>query len=246
MGKRFTTPRQVPPPNGDKAAQGTPYTRFIPKEELGEFANWTPGNFGETGGPAQAKAASAQAAPPPSQDMQGRLHAARQSGYQDGYRDGLVALEGFKQSFAAQMSQQLGTLLANFTSEIEGLEQQMAQALAQAATQLAKQVVRSEITLRPEAVVQVAQEAVNAVLMNARHITVHVHPEDYPIVFQGAADAVDARGARLMADPAIKRGGVLVESDVGVIDAGIEARWEQASTQLGGLNVHWKDDGNTK
>jgi flagellar assembly protein FliH len=117
----------------------------------------------------------------------------------------------------------------------------MAQALAQAATQLARQIVRSELETRPEAVAQVAHEAVHAVLMTARHITVRVHPDDQPLVAQGAAEALDARGARLMPDPAVQRGGCIVESDVGVVDAGIEARWRQASRQLG-ASVAWEDE----
>jgi flagellar assembly protein FliH len=243
---RDRSPRQVPPPkngNGDKPASA--YARFIPREELGDFAAWTPGAFGD-GAASNARPNVAPQPPeapgaPTDEELRAQQHAARQAGYQDGYRDGLVALEGFKQSFAAQMSTQTGTLIKSFGDEIEGLEQQMAQALAQAATQLARQVVRSELALRPEAVAQVAAEAVNAVLMTARHITVRVHPDDHPLVAQGAAEALEARGARLMPDAAVRRGGCIVESDVGVIDASIDARWAQASTQLGG-KVAWNDE----
>jgi flagellar assembly protein FliH len=243
-------PRQVPPPKagdgpafagragGDKPASA--YARFIPREELGDFASWTPGSFGSFGGAAAAAQPEAPSAPS-EQEIGAQLHAARQAGYQDGYRDGLVALEGFKQSFAAQMTAQIGTLVQAFGSEIEGLEQQMARSLAQAATQLARQVVRSELVTRPEAIAQVAGEAINAVLMTARHITVRVHPDDHPLVLQGAAEAIEARSVRVMPDAAIRRGGCVVESDVGVIDAGIEARWAQASTQLGG-EVAWDDE----
>ena len=240
--KKPNTPRQVPSPRpeGDKPA--SPYTRFIPREELGSFATWTPGAFGDGQAPQQPRPGAAREAAkvPKPEELQAQLHAARQAGYQDGYRDGLAALDGFKKSHMAQMSAQVGALLQSFGAEMDGLEQLMAQALAQAATLLAKQVVRSELTLRPDAVVQVAQEAVNAVQMNARHITLRVHPDDHPLVAQGAAEVLATRGARLLADPAVKRGGCIAESDVGVIDASIEARWAQASTQLGG-NSAWTD-----
>ena len=238
-------PRQVPPPRQGAAEKpASAYARFIPREELGAFAAWSPGTFGEAGAPGQPPMTPAAAEAPglTEQDMKAAVHAARQAGYQDGYRDGLVALEGFKQSFSQQMSAQIGTLVESFGREIESLEQQMAQALAQAATQLARQVVRSELALRPEAVAQVAAEAVNMVLMTARHITVRVHPDDHPLVAQGAAEALESRGARLMADASVTRGGCVVESDVGVLDAGIEARWAQASTQLGG-HAAWDDEG---
>jgi flagellar assembly protein FliH len=60
-----------------------------------------------------------------------------------------------------------------------------------------------------------------------------VHPNDQPLVAQGAAEVLTARGARLLADGSIARGGCLVESDIGVIDAGIAARWRRAAASLG-------------
>jgi len=235
-------PRQVPPPNG-QAKPASSYSRFIPREELGEFASWTPDGFGGAANARPGAAAPAQPAepqPPTAEEIQAHLNAARQAGYHDGYRDGLVALEGFKQSFAQQMTAQIGQLLESFDRQLDGLEQQMADALARTATQLARQVVRTELTIHPELVAQVAQEAVNAVLMSARHIRVHVNPQDQPLIAEGAAEALQARGARLMASATIARGGCLIESDAGSIDARIESRWQQAAAALG-QDVPWPD-----
>jgi flagellar assembly protein FliH len=213
-----------------------PYTRFIPREELQGFAAWTPNALNQRG---QAGAAAAAPAPPPPTESELRaqfkeqLLAARQGGYQDGYRDGLVALDGFKQSFAQQMAAQVGTLMTSFDEQLDALEQQMAQTIARCATQLAQQLVRSELAARPDLVVRVAEEAVNTVLLSARHIRVHLHPDDVPLVAQGAADTLQARGVRLIASAEVQRGGCLVQSDVGTIDARIEARWAQAAALLG-------------
>ena len=81
-----------------------------------------------------------------------QLRAARQSGYQDGYRDGLVALEGFKQSFASQTTTQVGALVRSVGEQLDALQQEMARALAATATALARQVLRSELAARPECV----------------------------------------------------------------------------------------------
>jgi flagellar assembly protein FliH len=236
-------PRQVPPPPGSRA--GNAYTRFIPREELQGFASWAPNSFGDN--PASTPPVRAvQPEPEPVQpevvteQWQAQVHAARQ----EGYRDGLVALESFKQSFAQQLAGQFGRVIQNFDGELGALEQQIAASVARIATQLARQVVRSELTVQPELVVQVAQDAVNAVLMSARTITVHVNPEDHALINLGAADALDARGARLVSAPNIERGGCLVESDAGTIDARIAARWQQAVQALG-TGVDWalEDDG---
>ena len=225
-------PKNIPSPND--TAPGA-YARFIPREELNGFTAWQPGDL--SGG--QAPQANVQRAPDeaPKVDVAAQvaaqLHAARQAGYQDGYRDGLVALDGFKQSFAAQTTAQIGTLLRSLADEFGGLQQDMARTLAISATHLARQIVRSELTSRPALIANVAQEAIDTLLLSAKHITLRVHPDDHPFVVQGAADVLAARGARLLADASMARGGCLVESDIGVIDASLEARWRRAAASLG-------------
>ncbi len=230
---RRKAPRNIPSP-ADAARAGS-YARFIPREELGGFAAWNPGDL--AGGPApQANVQRATNESPKADaatQVATQLRAARQAGYQDGYRDGLVALDAFKQSFAAQTTTQIGTLLQSLDAEFGGLQQDMARTLAITATHLARQIVRSELVARPELIAQIAQEAIDTLLLSARHITLRVHPDDHAFVTQGAADVLAARGARLLADPSMARGGCLVESDIGVIDATLEARWRRAAASLG-------------
>jgi flagellar assembly protein FliH len=207
-----------------------------------------------TAAPPQARQAPAPAEPPPDTglqleaqraqmqaEMDRQVAAARQQGYQDGYRDGLVALESFKESFATQTSGQMAQVLQTLDKDLGQLEQQLATSVARVATELARQVVRSELVTRPTLVADVAREAINAVLMSARHITVQVNPDDHALVARGCEEALAARGARLLAHPGISRGGCRVESDVGVIDAAIATRWAQATQPLG-TGVAWQDD----
>ena len=284
--RRETSPRQVPAPPNSRAS--TPYTRFIPREELQGFAAWLPESFGpdtvQPGRPwtetprdevaagntpagvshnsggvgggagtaspgatattAQADAAletlRATLAASHQTELKAQVAAARTQGYQDGYRDGLVALESFKQSFASQTSHQIGQVVLALDTELGALEQQLASSVARVATELARQVVRSELSMRPALVAQVAREAVNAVLMSARQITVMLNPDDHALVAGGCEEALSARGARLLCQPSIARGGCRVESDAGVIDARIQARWAQAIHALG-TGVQWDD-----
>lgn len=231
-------PKNIPSPNPEARS----YARFIPREELDTFAAWSPGDLGGPGAPTHPlrrasdempKAGAAGGANDVAEQIAAQMRATRQAGYQDGYRDGLVALDGFKQSFASQTTAQVGALLASFGDELAGLQQEMARTLAITATQLARRIVRSELALRPELVAHVAQEALETLLLSAKHITLRVHPDDHALIAQGTADTLDARGARLLADASMARGGCLVESDIGVIDASIETRWRRAAASLG-------------
>jgi flagellar assembly protein FliH len=240
-------PRQVPPPPNSRA--GTPYTRFIPREELHGFANWTPGAFGgldgakhHAAGAGGAAAADGDAPAAGPEEVKAALQAARQAGYADGYRDGLVALESFKQSLTQQMSGQFAPLLQSLSDRLGALEQQIAETVATVAVQLARQVVRSELDVRPELVCAVASEAVNAVLLSARSIVVQVHPDDHALIASSAGEALAARGARLVAQHGIARGGCLLETDAGIVDARIESRWNDAVCALG-TAVPWCEPG---
>jgi flagellar assembly protein FliH len=95
--------------------------------------------------------------------------------------------------------------------------------------------------MKPELVAVVATEAVDTLLLSARHITVRVHPDDHALVAQGAADVLAARGARLLSDADVLRGGCLVESDIGVIDATLEARWRRVAASVG-CEQEWEGD----
>ena len=226
-------PKNIPSPTD--GARAAAYARFIPREELSSFAAWNPGALG--GGPAPSSGAPRAAAEPPQPDpaelLAAQLRAARQSGYQDGYRDGLVALEGFKQSFASQTTAQIGVLVQSLTTGMSGLQQDMARTLAVCATHLARQIVRTELASEPARIAMVAHEALDTLLLSAQHITLRVHPDDHALVAQGASEVLAARGARLLSDLSMSRGGCLVESDIGVIDASIETRWRRAAASLG-------------
>ena len=234
--RRQTPPRNVPPPVGGKPPA---LSRFIPREEISSFAAWEPGAL--TGG-AEATAPLRRATDRPTvaktaesaaEELAAQLRVARMAGYQDGYRDGLVALEAFKQGYASQITAQLGTLSTAYAAELDALQQQLAQAVAAAAAQVARQVVRSELATRPELVAAVAQEAIDTLLMSARHITLRVHPDDHALVALGTGELLAARGARLVADASLSRGGCAVESDIGVIDATLQTRWDRAAAALG-------------
>lgn len=230
--------KNIPPPEGGK---GSVYSRFIPREELSSFEAWNPDALSGHSEARSGTGAPAEDPVPPAEALAEQLRAARQSGYQDGYRDGLSALDGFKQGYATQITAQLGRLMESHGAQLDGLQQQLAQAIAVCATSMARQVVRSELAVRPELISAVAQEAVETLLLSARHITVRVHPDDQPLVAQGAAEVMQARGARLIGDPAVERGGCRVDSDIASVDGTVAARWRRASAALGS-QTEWNAD----
>jgi flagellar assembly protein FliH len=170
------------------------------------------------------------------------VKAARQAGYQDGYRDGLVALDSFKQTFAQQITAQVGQLFEACGQQLEALQGRMADAMTDSAVQLARQVVRQELATQPELVLAVARDAIDALLASARRLQLRVHPDDEPVLALGARDLLERRGIELLADASVARGGCRLDSDLGVVDATIATRWAAAATLLGRPQVTWADE----
>lgn len=199
------------------------------------------------GMPGQAEAQQREAEappPPPAPNVDELVNKARQEGYQDGYRNGLAALESYKQTQAAQMaahmSDQVGALASDFHQRLESLEQQLAGRIAGVALELARQVVRTELKIHPELVVDVAEQALGALLASARQVIVRLHPEDHALALPYLSEMLSARGARMVPDVSLNRGGCVVESDIAVIDAAIEARWDRAAAAMG-YEAPWHD-----
>jgi flagellar assembly protein FliH len=209
----------------------SPALGFIPRDELRQYASWSPGDLGgDVRAPQRRPAAASDAAAQAANDQQ----QARQLGYQDGYRDGLVALESFKQSFAAQTTAQVTMLVASIDGEIDALHRSLATALLDTAVRLARQVVRSELATRPELVAEVAQQAIEGLVRSSKHVTLALHPDDEALLAgSGAAEALAARGGRLVADASVARGGCTVSSELGAVDATIATRWQRAVATLG-------------
>jgi len=248
-----------PPPGGTKNANQ--YARFIPREELAGFATWTPDafagrpDFAQPAPPAgmrpkppepETPVAQAPAEPPPppeptAEEWAERVAAARQQGYQDGYRDGLAALEEARRQFALQTSQQFARVVESFEEQTAALDERIATAVTGIALQLARQVVRTELRVNDAAVLPVVNDAVNALLMTARHVQIRLHPADITAIADGAHELLQSRQARLVPDSSITPGGCRVESDLGRVDASIEGRWMQAVAAFGS-ELPWVDN----
>jgi len=243
----------LPEAPGPARPSGASYARFIPREELGRAVAWVPDSLDARLRQEADKASGKEPVPAPAPVDPEALRAARQAqlqarlaevfeqGRQLGREETTEALRAetrealaaFRQQQASEVGAPVAALLVQFQQGVDALEQSLAQRLAGITMQMARQVVRAELQTNAALVVEVTQEALAEVLLSARHITVKVHPEDLTWIEQGCADAFEARGARLIADMHIERGGCLLESDLGVVDARLGTRWASAVAAMG-------------
>jgi flagellar assembly protein FliH len=101
--------------------------------------------------------------------------------------------------------------------------------LVHLAIAMADRIIRREVKSEPELLLVMARVAIERLGERAGAV-VHLHPEDHEAVLQAAA----GRGGSLeiVADPEVERGGCLIRSAVGLVDAGIDAQIRELSRAL--------------
>jgi len=149
-------------------------------------------------------------------------------GYAQGERAGLEA--GGKRAEAmlrrvAQTIEELGNLRQTLIHETE-------REMVQLALALARRVVHREVTLDHELAAALAHVALERLGTNTP-ATIRLNPEDYTIVAQDSS-RWGGQTVTVVPDPAISRGGCLVESAFGSVDATIERQFDELSRALFG------------
>jgi flagellar assembly protein FliH len=121
-------------------------------------------------------------------------------------------------------------LLSESLEEIAMLREQIAayaeSEMVQLAVEIAKKIVRREVTVDREIVVSLARVAL-ARLHNRALASVHLHPDDYEYVLAHRDRLGTATSVKLVEDPMIGRGGCLIETDLGQVDARIEQQFNE-------------------
>ena len=99
------------------------------------------------------------------------------------------------------------------------------------AIRIAEKIVGRALTLDPDVIADICAQAVRGAA-EQRQIVLRVHPDDLPALERARprlrSEFLRAHDVTLRADPAVGRGGCIVDTEVGSIDARLE-------TQLGAL-----------
>jgi flagellar assembly protein FliH len=146
-------------------------------------------------------------------------------GYAQGERAGFEA--------GAQRAEAMLRRLAQTLDELAGLRvaivRQTERQIVQLAIAIARRIVRREVEMDTELMLALARVALDR--LEARMpAVVRLHPDDAALV----ARAGDTLGShvKVVADATMARGGCAIESEFGVVDAGVEAQLQEVSRAL--------------
>lgn len=178
-------------------------------------------------------AASAQVAAAP-EDTAAECARLREAARAEGYADGMAAGRAEAEANGVRIRQ----LAESFAATFDSLDFRLADMVLELALDVARQVVMGELAARPERVIDVVNQALKQMAESTRESRLLLNPDDAALVRPHLDQVLDKTRLRIVEDVRIVRGGCLIETAQGDLDATLPARWRQV-VQVLGSNLNW-------
>ena len=179
-------------------------------------------------------AAVPDAAPAATEDVATECARLRETARAEGYAEGVAAGRAEIEANALRMRQ----LAESFSSTLDNLDFRLADMVLELALDVARQVVAGELSVRPERLLDVVNLALKQMAETSRESRLLLNPDDAALVRPHLEGVLDKSRLRIVEDARIVRGGCLIETSQGDLDATLPARWRQV-VQVLGSNLNW-------
>ena len=179
---------------------------------------------------------------------------AKKKGFEIGYKEGLNKgyLEGHKRGYKKgfekgkkeaeekykklenvlkkdfqEKIQSINTFLKNLEKESKELILNMDKEVLNLALNIAQKLILKEIEKDPEISLRLIKEALNYIA-EGTELNIKVNPEEYKFLKENLLKHIPpSQKIKLIPDESISKGGIFIETSLGVIDATFEKRWKK-------------------
>ncbi|EGM78205.1 flagellar biosynthesis/type III secretory pathway protein [Rheinheimera sp. A13L] len=128
-----------------------------------------------------------------------------------------------------QKKQELAALLDQLQHPLLQIDQQVEQQLVQLCLAMAEAVIAVEVKTNPQVILKTLSDATSVLPMQTEHILIKLHPDDLALVEQHfSGEQLAERHWQLRSDPAIERGGCLLETSLSSMDRTIKHRLQSS------------------
>ncbi|KVW99041.1 flagellar assembly protein FliH [Thiobacillus denitrificans] len=179
-------------------------------------------------------AASASEAATPAEDVEAECVRLRDAARAEGYAEGLAAGRVEGEQACGRMKQ----LAESFGNTLDNFDFRLADMVLELALDVARQVVAGELAARPERILDVVNLALKQMAETSREARLLLNPDDAALVRPHLDQVLDKNRLRIVEDVRIVRGGCLIETAQGDLDATLPGRWRQV-VQVLGSNKNW-------
>jgi len=203
-------------------------SRIVFSEDIGGVSPWQPREFGRLD-----KTPTAPGDQPPAQ--------APAATYEDGLREGLR--RGIEQARAEaaqaqqrtqdEAAQRVATVVEAATLALAQVQQVLADRVARLALEIARSATGAAIDMDLNLVGPAIQKALEALTDEGLKPVVRIHPIDVEHFGSGLQALLERHQATVVADPQVERGGCIVDTPTGRIDATVATRWQDTVAAMG-------------
>lgn len=167
--------------------------------------------------------------------LQSQVAAAERDAFARGFAQGEAAAAAATHDRSGTILRQLTQALQDVTALRIDMIRRTERQMVQLALSLARRIVHREISLDHEVLLAMARGALDR-LGEGTRVTVRLHPEDYDAI-AGARIAQMGSHVTVVADGQVAPGGCRIESDLGTLDAGVDAQIQEFGRALLGEEV---------
>uniref|UniRef100_UPI0033425516 flagellar assembly protein FliH n=1 Tax=Castellaniella defragrans TaxID=75697 RepID=UPI0033425516 len=165
------------------------------------------------------------------------LEEGRRQGFEAGEREGrTLGLRAGRDAGAEAVREQarrLQALADACEQSLNTLEAEVGQSLIALAVRIAEQVLRRSLQDHPNQVLDLVDEVLQTRPAPEATVQLRLHPEDLDLLRESIEQDAGSLRPHLIAAAHISRGGCILETDQGTIDATLETRWRRVIGALG-------------
>jgi flagellar assembly protein FliH len=179
---------------------------------------------------------AADAGAPTALEAVGAEHAARlQALERDAFARGFAQGERAGAEAAAERGKAMLRRLAETLEELAGLRARIIheteRQVVQLALAIARKVIHREVSIDHDLLAAIARVALDR-LGESTQVVVRLNPDDHAVAAGAGASAWPVGHVTVVADPRVPPGGCRVESELGVVDAGVDAQITEIARAL--------------
>lgn len=184
----------------------------------------------------------AQASHEAAQEAERLKEKATEEGKQQGHAAGLrQGLDDAKRQMAEQVKQtadSCNAIIAAAEQDARRILQEAEPKIIELVLTISRKVIKDEVEERPAVVLELVRGALERV-RDQNQIIIHVSPDDYEFILQSRRQLQTVVGAEqtltLTADAVLAKGGCLIETSFGTVEAGIDTQLESIRRVLQGM-----------
>jgi flagellar assembly protein FliH len=178
--------------------------------------------------------AAAASMPPPAVDIaqhQARLASLEREAFAKGYEQGERAGAEAGAKRAEAMLRRLAETIQELAEVRRSMVRQTERQMVQLALAIAKRIVRREVALDSDLTVTMARVALDR-LGDSTSVTIRLNPDDFEATCRQREAMLAGSHVTVTPDASVSRGGCLVQSDFGYVDASVDAQFQELARAL--------------